>query len=140
MMLEKKGAIHYIEPCLVMLSCWGAVAREVVAGKTVAGQAVTCKVLLVFACHVIKPEEEVTDGIQGEWQTSSLPVHSSTSQTFPYIFSFSIFPFQSLQVRRPPFKPYAPTHVENMSYFIHIICSSFYIPSVTSTICLSPIL
>ncbi len=58
---------------------------------------------------------------------------------FPYILSFPIFPSQSLQVQRLPLKLYAPTCVENMSYFIPIICLSFYIQNVASTICLSPI-
>src|SRR5258708_4463184 len=58
---------------------------------------------------------------------------------FPYILSFSIFPSQSLQVQCLPLKLYTPTCVENASYFIHIICSSFYIQNVASTICLSPI-
>ena len=52
---------------------------------------------------------------------------------------FFIFPFQSLQVWCLPLKLYAPTRVKNTSYFIHIICSSFYIQNITSTICLSPI-
>ncbi len=58
---------------------------------------------------------------------------------FPYIFPFFIFLFQLLQVQCPPLKLYAPTRVKNMSYFIYIICLSFYIQNITSTICLSPI-